>query len=76
MTAKPTTPLRLGGRGDDNADSYTPSIHGALFRLRVGAAVCLTMALCLLMLATMLVAIYGTIGFGPIWAVPTVSAAL
>ena len=36
----------------------------------------LTMALCLLTLAVMLLGLYGTLGFGPIWAVPTVSAAL
>jgi hypothetical protein len=33
------------------------------------------MALCVLALAMMLGAIYGTVGFGPIWAVPTVPAA-
>jgi hypothetical protein len=35
----------------------------------------LVMALCLSALAIMLGTIYGTIGFGPIWAVPTVPAA-
>ena len=35
----------------------------------------LVMALCLLALAIMLGAIYGTIGFGPPWAVPTVPGA-
>jgi hypothetical protein len=35
----------------------------------------LVMALCLLALAIMLATIYGTIGFGPIWAVPTVPVA-
>jgi len=51
---------------------YMAHFSGYVSEQRFG----LTMALCLLMLATMLVAIYGTIGFGPIWAVPTVSAAL
>ncbi len=35
----------------------------------------LVMALCVLALAIMFATIYGTIGFGPIWAVPTVPAA-
>ncbi len=35
----------------------------------------LVMALCLVSIAIMLGAIYGTIGFGPIWAVPMVPAA-
>jgi hypothetical protein len=35
----------------------------------------LVMALGLVALAGMLGAIYGTIGFGPIWAVPTVPVA-
>jgi hypothetical protein len=35
----------------------------------------LVMALCLLALAIMLGTIYSTIGFGLIWAVPTVPAA-
>jgi len=34
------------------------------------------MALCRLTLAVMLLAIYGALGFGPIWAIPIVSAAL
>jgi hypothetical protein len=36
----------------------------------------LVMALCLVALAIMLGAIYGTIGFGPIWAVPTVPSVI